>query len=505
MKTKLLAIVKQIQAAILHNPAEVILSVLFFLFGCIHAFYYQFSIEHTLRYFPAFFLTTYTLNHLTLNKKIRIVYFLSILSFLPFVGIEHRYNSPVYLVTLIVFQLIYLVGKQKKDNRLFIQETLSYLKSVFSAGLLAGIIWLVVASIYYSITYIFEIWETNADEVLSCITSFAFLLSFPLLFLMFNEKKTEGDGYNKLFEVLLNYVLSPALLIYAVILYLYFIKITIIWSLPKGGIAYIVVSFTTAVFLLKGCQIFLRKQYYDWFYKYASFIVTPALILYWAGACYRINQYGFTERRVYLIVLGIILTVTALLFLSRKWGRYHIIAIITIILLSLITYIPGISADDIESYSQTYRKNHHTTYPENNLYQYSSYCIKSNCPIHLEEYTLLYPVYSYQEKNAVWMEFSRQKDSVFLYSSGQDTLYKAETQTLLEKQLQKAHIAIGDTIPASAYQEILSVDLDSALLVLESITFSRDTINHPYKVDHITPAYYLKKRHKNLSKEVCLD
>ena len=70
---------------------------------------------------------------------------------------------------------------------------------------------------------------------------------------------------NKLFDVLLNYVLSPALLIYAVILYLYFVKVAVLWSLPKGAVAYIVVSFISATFILKSCQPFLERRYYEWF------------------------------------------------------------------------------------------------------------------------------------------------------------------------------------------------------------------------------------------------
>lgn len=493
MKTRILETAKQLRIAILHNPAEVILSVIFFILGSIYSFNHALPVEFILIYSPAFFLTTYTLNHLTLNKRIRLLYYLSILFFLPFLDIYKRYNSPVYPVTLIVFQLIYLVSKQNKDNHLFIQETLKYLKSLFSAALLAGIIWLVILSIYFSITYIFEIWENSTSEVISCITSFAFLLSFPLLFLMFNEKKQESEGYNRLFEVLLNYILSPALLIYAFILYLYFIKIAILWSLPKGGIAYIVVSFISAVFLLKGCQTFLRKQYYNWFYKYASFIVLPALIMYWTGTCYRINQYGFTELRVYLVIVGLILTCMAFFFFFKKWGQYYRVSILAIILLSFVTYIPGVKAPDIEHYSQANRKKNTTDNEKDESHQYSYYHIDSSKPINIENFRFLYHIYAYQNENAMWMEYNKQQDSIFLYSPNNDTIYKAKAQTLFDEQLQKAGIVIGDTIPESAYLQILQINLDSAVFVLENISVSRDTVNHPYKVNYLTPGYYLKK------------
>ena len=145
-------------------------------------------------------------------------------------------------------------------------------------------------------------------------SSIAFAGILPLLFLLFNREKEEEEGVNKLFDVLLNYVLSSALLIYAVILYLYFVKVAVLWSLPKGAVAYIVVSFISATFILKSCQPFLERRYYDWFYRYSGWAVLPALVMYWVGTFYRINQYGYTEARVYLVVVGAILTGTVLLF-----------------------------------------------------------------------------------------------------------------------------------------------------------------------------------------------
>ena len=150
----------------------------------------------------------------------------------------------------------------------------------------------------------------------------------PLLFLLFNQEKEAETGktFDRLFDTLLNYVLSPALLAYAVILYLYLLKILVLWSLPKGGVAYIVTFFVSALFLFKGCQPFLKKRYYDWLYRHASGVAFPTMLLYWVGACYRIHQYGYTEARVYLVVAGVILTGMVLLFFTRRTGRYWYVA-----------------------------------------------------------------------------------------------------------------------------------------------------------------------------------
>ena len=151
-----------------------------------------------------------------------------------------------------------------KDNKRFVENTLFFVRSLLYAGGLSVVIYLLSGSIYKSIQYIFEIWQDEAERIIAYTAFIVFSIIFPLLFLMFNERRERSwlPSKSKLFDVLLNYVLSPALLIYAVILYLYFIKIAVLWSLPKGAVASIVVSFTAAAFILKGCQVFLTRRYY---------------------------------------------------------------------------------------------------------------------------------------------------------------------------------------------------------------------------------------------------
>ncbi len=298
MRKKLEILAARLRQAVRMHPVEVLLSVAFSLLGCFHyenAFAYRF-LTAPLAYFPVLFLVTFTLNGWTAQHKFRPLYYLSAFFFIPFLWIERdNFWTATYLVSLIVVQLFYLVSGWKRDNDAFVSTGLRYLRALFSAGLLAGIAYLLALSIYYSVQYIFEIGHSYDRDFNTDSAFLIFMCGMPLLFLMFIQKKEGEETPNRLFEVLLNYVLSPALLIYAVILYLYFIKIAIQWSLPKGAIAYIVVSFISATFILKGCQAFLRKRYYDWFYRFSSLAVLPALVMYWVGTYYRINEYGFIE------------------------------------------------------------------------------------------------------------------------------------------------------------------------------------------------------------------
>ena len=150
MKKKIEALLKRLQIAVQHNPAEVVLSVLFCCFGCA---LYETSwarLAVVVYYFPVLFLITCTLNSMTEGSRWRFAYYLSVLFFIPFFWKEKDFWSVFYWVTLVVVQLLYLVCDWRLDNDRFVRKGLCYLRAMLSAGLLAGIAWLLSISIYYS-------------------------------------------------------------------------------------------------------------------------------------------------------------------------------------------------------------------------------------------------------------------------------------------------------------------------------------------------------------------
>lgn len=491
MKKKIEAFIGRLHIAVRHNPVEVILAALFCCFSCALYETNNTRLMAVVPYFPAFFLVTCSLNSLTEGKRWRFVYYLSLLFFIPFFWREKDVWSAFYLVTLVVVQLFYLVCDWRRDNGRFVRKGLRYLRAMCSAGLLAMIAWLLSVSIYYSIQYIFEIWQYGDRRFMAYSSSFAFAGIMPLLFLLFNQGKEEEGSADKLFNVLLNYVLSPALLIYAVILYLYFIKVAVLWSLPKGAIAYIVVSFISATFILKGCQPFLKKRYYDWFYRYSSWAALPALIMYWVGTFYRINQYGYTEARVYLVAVGVVLTGVVLLFFFKRTGRYLYAAVLAIFLLSAVTYVPGITAKDIERISQEKRGNYPIKEDRYNYNDYDYLSITDYSPLNITEYETLQTVGRYDEGG---INCVMNMDSFYLRDKDRTVIFGENMNTLLIRQMEKAGLAPTDSIPKEMYPTILRLDLDSALYVIGEISAFRSSPDSTYAVSYIGAGYYLKKR-----------
>lgn len=494
MKEKLKNIRMRLWQAVRKNPVEGLLALLFGVGACCYYETREPTWENLLYYAPVLFLTTYTLNRLTAAKKGRWLYYLSVLFFVPFYMIGWDRCSPTYLVSLAVVQLVYLIAGWERENRSFVGKGLTYLKAGIAAGLLALIAWVLAVSIYSSVCYIFEVGDgSDKSRFISYALAFCCGTLMPLLFLVFNEDKVTGTAGNKVFEVLLNFVLSPALLIYAAILYLYFLKIAVLWSLPKGAVAYIVVSFVAGGFLLKGCQIFLARRWYDWFYNRLSLAVLPALAMYWAGACFRIRQYGFTEARVYLIVVGVILTGMALLFFSRRTGRYLYVGVLAAALLSAVTYIPGITASDIERISQAGRPAV-SPWGETDGGSVDYIGIWANEPIDIRGYATLQPADNYNSGDkGIWTDY--RSDSFFVRQGKDRVLLGEQTDSLLYRQLRRAGVAHGDTIPVCAYQALLTIELDSACFIIESMSLEQ-TVKEgkaSYRVNFMNGGYCLKR------------
>ena len=307
---------------------------------------------------PLVFGLSFILNRLC-HGKWRLIYYLSPLVYVLFIKTDLKdwITSTEYIIALLICPLAVILSDWIKDNKRFAERIIRYLVDWIAAGLLALVAYLLVNAIVYSFGYIFNL-DIPAKFSFYAFLSASILLT-PFSFLTFNRQSEQTPdrpipGYSFL-NILARYMLTPAAWIYTIILYLYFVCIAITWFLPRGGIAYLVFGFILFATILKALQPLLQRQPCKWFYERFSLISLPALIMFWIGVGYRINQYGLTEDRIYLIVCGVIMTLTIGLFFSHKWGRYLYATLSAVILLALFTYIPGIRAGQLGLLSQNLR------------------------------------------------------------------------------------------------------------------------------------------------------
>ena len=211
------------------------------------------------------------------------------------------------------------------DNEPFVQRNVQMAWSAVRALLIAGILYLLYAAIAYTIKSLFEIphkvwdgWYEQAALLLFCGLA-------PVLFFAM-EDRPETIEIRRFWAVLLNWVLTPALLIYTVVLYVYAAKILFTWNLPKGGVAIMVTVFFVIFLLAKMLQMLTEPQPFKWFYDHFSLFVLPLLALFWTGVARRLADYGLTESRYYLLLVGALMTACVLVFLFRNRRGYFALA-----------------------------------------------------------------------------------------------------------------------------------------------------------------------------------
>lgn len=153
-------------------------------------------------------------------------------------GKEWFGTSRFFITSAVLAPLGLLMARRTLPNGPFVRQTLGYIRAAVVGGIFALTAMLSAMAIYHSVIYIFNIpasWEVR-NLVDSYIVLFSWALLWPLTAL------ARLDGYlsdepqgTKTTDTLLNWILAPALLVYAAILYLYCLQILFTWRCPKGA------------------------------------------------------------------------------------------------------------------------------------------------------------------------------------------------------------------------------------------------------------------------------
>ena len=283
-----------------------------------------------------------------LHRVNRWAYLASFFLFLPLMMLDLKPFLWTYgfTFTYVLAAILLIVGNRRLDNRSFAAHALHVATQMFFGLLISGILYMAVLAIMASFFYIFGIDEPR--HFYEYIAQFIFFVLAPqICCTLVRQNEDEVAEPFKILRLILNFILSPAVIIYTIILYTYFIKIVFEWDLPKGGVAWMVMGFITAALIGRVAQSILSQRYYDWFYSRFTLIAIPPLIMYWIGSIYRIRLYSFTESRFYLMVAGVLMTLFVLMLFRERTRRYQLMALIFGAAIILFTYIPGISAKSI--------------------------------------------------------------------------------------------------------------------------------------------------------------
>lgn len=161
--------------------------------------------------------------------------------------------------------------------------------------------------------------------------------------------------YPKGLKIFTQYVLIPLATVYVVILLAYEVKISLLWSLPKGLVSSLVLGY--AVFgILSILLVYPIRGHAEnkWIKTYARsfyFLLIPLIVLLFLAVFARILPYGITEQRYFLLVLALWLAFITGYFLLFSKQNIKIIPVSLCIVTLLSIYGPQ-SAFSISRYSQ---------------------------------------------------------------------------------------------------------------------------------------------------------
>ncbi|PKM86036.1 MAG: hypothetical protein CVU87_13305, partial [Firmicutes bacterium HGW-Firmicutes-12] len=187
----------------------------------------------------------------------------------------------------------------------------------------------------------------------------ACLIFAPLHFLhnvpYLNESFTV-DNYNKVLKIMLLYIALPVITAYTIVLYIYFGKIIITQVWPSGIVSYLVVSYTAAgiaaIFFVspfKGENKWVRL-----FTTSFTKLIFPLLIMMFISIGMRISEFGFTENRYFILVIGLWST-GIMVYLNINKGKNSTLLPISLAIFAFLTVCGPWNAFEVSKTSQTHR------------------------------------------------------------------------------------------------------------------------------------------------------
>ena len=156
--------------------------------------------------------------------------------------------------------VIMLISKgYERDDAKFVKNALLIIANLVLAAAISMLFLTLLSTVLGGIGYLFGVDLFDTDVLLALFYALNTLL---FLYLTDGDTKFNVSLGSKIFD----YLLTPTLLIYAVLLHFYIVKIAVSAQLPKGGVAYVVLSYLICGFLLGGIFSVVKSGRWSKFY-----------------------------------------------------------------------------------------------------------------------------------------------------------------------------------------------------------------------------------------------
>ena len=265
---------------------------------------------------------------------------------------EFYLSSPKFWGASFIALLVLLGFPFEKNNQGFTYRNFT---NLFHLGL-ATAVWLLVfglvAAILFTITTLFNMEFSNSfyDHFYTSLGIF----TQPLFFLVFQQRQSKSEmTLNRIFEILVNFVLAPALMIFTVLLYAYVVQIIFEGVLPKGMLANITLPYLLGGLGVYALRSICAKARWEAFFKFYPYLAIVPIVLLWLAIDRRISAYAWTEQRIYLVALATAITIAYAILIVSKARQYRLISGVVMVAIFAMTWI--VKPQEIAYQSQTAR------------------------------------------------------------------------------------------------------------------------------------------------------
>ena len=265
---------------------------------------------------------------------------------------EFYLTSPKFWGANFIALLVLLGFPFEKNNQGFTYRNFT---NLFHLGL-ATAVWLLVfglvAAILFTIKTLFNV--EFSDSFYEHIYTSLGIFTLPLFFLVFQQRQAKSEmTLNRIFEILVNFVLAPALMIFTVLLYAYVVQIIFEGVLPKGMLANITLPYLLGGLGVYALRSICAKARWETFFKYYPYLAIVPIVLLWLAIDRRISAYAWTEQRIYLVALATAITIAYAILIVPKARQYRLISGVVMVAIFAMTWI--VKPQEIAYQSQTVR------------------------------------------------------------------------------------------------------------------------------------------------------
>jgi len=273
-------------------------------------------------------------------------------------------NKMLIHLLVISFALFaaYLYLPSSKNALNFGNVALAHFKSAFTAILYGIVLYVGIAAIIGAIDILlYDVDYKSYAHAANIIFIFFTPLYYLSLLPKFNSRDENDDAkkeisftYPRFLDILVSYITIPLITAFTAVLIIYFIKILATGVWPVGQVGPMVLGYSAAGYFIYILSSNLNNKFSVLYRKLFPLILIPLVIMQMVSSYIRIDAYGITESRYYVVLFGIFSIVCALVLIFGKKKNPNTIVLLSAVF-ALMSIIPPVDAFTVSKNSQERR------------------------------------------------------------------------------------------------------------------------------------------------------